>query len=93
MQNDLQPLFVQYGVSLVLSGHNHYYARASMNGVTHLTVGGGGAPLFAPASGQPNIIVSNSSYSFSEFVISGSSLTARVVNNSGATIDTFTITR
>ncbi len=93
VQTDLQPLFVQYGVSLVLSGHNHYYARASVNGVTHLTVGAGGAPLYTPASGQPNIIVSNSSYSFGEFTISGSSLTARVVNNSGATIDTFTITR
>ena len=93
VQNDLQPLFVQYGVSLVLSGHNHYYARASVNGVTHLTVGAGGAPLYTPASGQPNIIVTSSSYSFGEFTISGSTLTARIVNNSGGTIDTFTITR
>ncbi len=28
VQNDLQPLFVQYGVSILFSGHNHYYARA-----------------------------------------------------------------
>jgi Calcineurin-like phosphoesterase len=93
VQSDLQPLFEQYGVALVLGGHNHYYARALVNGVTHLTVGGGGAPLYTPASGQPNIVVTNKSYSFGEFTISGNTLTARIVNNSGATIDTFTITR
>ena len=93
VQNDLQPLFVQYGVSLVLSGHNHYYARAVVNGVTHLTMGGGGAPLYTPAAGQPYIVVTNKSFSFGEFTISGNTLTAKVVNNSGVTIDTFTITR
>jgi hypothetical protein len=93
VQNDLQPLFVQYGVSIVFGGHNHYYARASVNGVTHLTVGGGGAPLYTPVSGQPSIVVTNMTYSFGEFTISGNTLTAKIVNNSGATIDTFTITR
>jgi hypothetical protein len=93
VQNDLQPLFVQYGVSVLFSGHNHYYARASVNGVTHLTLGGGGAPLYTPASGQPNIVTYTKTYSFGEFTISGNTLTAKVVNNSGATIDTFTITK
>ena len=93
VQNDLQPLFVQYGVSILFSGHNHYYARASVNGVTHLTLGGGGAPQYTPASGQPNIVVTSKSYSFGEFTISGNTLTAKIVNNSGATVDTFTITR
>ncbi len=91
VQNDLQPLFVQYGVSVVFSGHNHYYARASVNGVTHLTLGGGGAPQYTPATGQPNIVVASASYSFGEFTINGNTLTVKVVNNSGATIDTFTV--
>jgi hypothetical protein len=93
VQNDLQPLFVQYGVSIVFGGHNHYYARASVNGVTHLTVGGGGAPLYSPASGQPNIVTTSKSYSFGEFSINGNTLTAKIVSNSGATLDSFTITR
>jgi hypothetical protein len=93
VQNDLQPLFVQYGVSVVFGGHNHYYARASVNGVTHLTVGGGGAPLYTPASGYPNIVTTTSAYSFGEFTVSGNTLTAKIVSNSGATIDSFTITR
>jgi Calcineurin-like phosphoesterase len=93
VQNDLQPLFVQYGVSILFSGHNHYYARASVNGVTHLTLGGGGAPQYTPATGQPNIVVISKSYSFGEFTVSGNTLTAKIVNNSGATIDTFTVTK
>ena len=93
VQNDLQPLFVQYGVTILFSGHNHYYARASVNGVTHLTLGGGGAPQYAPEANQPNIVVTSESYNFGEFTISGYTLTAKVVNNSGATIDAFTITK
>ena len=92
-QADLQPLLQQYGVAMALSGHNHYYARAMVNGIVELTLGGGGAPQYTPASGQPDIVVISKSYSFGEFTISGNTLTAKVVNNSGATIDTFTVTK
>ena len=93
VQNDLQPLFVQYGVAIVFGGHNHYYARASVNGVTHLTVGGGGAPSYTPASGQPNIVKTYKGFSFGEFSISGNTLTAKIIASSGSTVDTFTITK
>ena len=52
VQNDLQPLFNSTGCSIVFGGHNHYYARA-VTGVQHLTVGGGGAPLYTPAAAIP----------------------------------------
>jgi hypothetical protein len=93
VQKDLQPLFVQYGVAIVFGGHNHYYARASVNGVTHLTVGGGGAPSYTPASGQPNIVKTYKGYSFGEFSISGNTLTAKILNSSGSVVDSFTITK
>jgi hypothetical protein len=93
VQNDLQPLFEQYGVKIVFGGHNHYYARAVVNGVTHLTVGGGGAPLYPPQSGYPNVVVAISNYSFGTFSIAGDTLTAQIINNSGAVIDSFSITR
>ncbi|OYT11454.1 MAG: hypothetical protein B6I18_04060 [Bacteroidetes bacterium 4572_112] len=48
VKNTLQPLFKKYNVNLVLAGHNHYYARAEVNGITHITTGGGGAPLYTP---------------------------------------------
>lgn len=43
---DLQPLYERYGVHLVLQGHDHHYERAEINGVTYVTAGGGGAPLY-----------------------------------------------
>jgi hypothetical protein len=91
VQNDLQPLFLQYGVSIVFGGHNHYYARANVNGVMHLTLGGGGAPLNMPVPGQPYIVSSNPSYSFGQFTVSGNTLTAKIVNDTGTTIDTFSL--
>ncbi len=93
VQTDLQPLFQQYGVALTLSGHNHYYARASVNGITELTVGGGGAPLYTPASGYPNIVKTYKGYSFGEFTISGSTLTAKIISSSGSVVDSFSITK
>jgi hypothetical protein len=92
-QTAIQPLLQQYGVAMVLAGHNHYYARAMVNGIVELTVGGGGAPLYTPASGQPDIVATSESFSFGEFTISGNTLTAKVVDDSDATIDTFTISR
>jgi hypothetical protein len=41
------PLFEEYGVQLVLSGHDHNYQRfAARNGVTYVVHGGGGAGLY-----------------------------------------------
>jgi hypothetical protein len=93
VQTDLQPLFKQYGVSIVFGGHNHYYARAAVDGVTHLTLGGGGAPLNVPQPGYPNIVATSPSYSFGQFSVAGDTLTAKIVDSSGAVIDSFTITR
>ena len=92
-QTDLQPLLQQYGVAMVFAGHNHYYCRAMVNGIVELTLGGGGAPQYTPASGQPDIVTYDKAYSFGEFTISGNTLTAKVISNMGATIDTFTVTK
>ena len=59
VQTIIQPLAELYGVSIVFGGHNRYYARAVVNGVQHLTVGGGGAPLYTPDPGQPFIVTAS----------------------------------
>jgi len=93
IQSTYEPLFEQYNVALVLGGHNHYYARAMVNGIPELTVGTGGAPLYGPASGQPNIVKTYQGYGYARFSISGSTLTGTFISVSGSTIDTFTVTR
>ena len=40
------PLFRRYRVALVLQGHNHQYERIRRGGVTYITTGGGGAPVY-----------------------------------------------
>jgi 3',5'-cyclic AMP phosphodiesterase CpdA len=55
------PLFENYGVQLVLSGHDHNYQRfASQNGVTYVVDGGGGAGLYrlhpCPRSYPPRVL-------------------------------------
>ena len=40
------PLFEQYNVSAVFSGHDHVYERADHNNVHYFVSGGGGAPLY-----------------------------------------------
>ncbi len=40
------PLFEQYDVSAVFSGHDHVYSRAEHNDVHYFISGGGGAPLY-----------------------------------------------
>jgi len=39
-------LFEKNGVDLVLSGHSHFYQRNFYNGIYHLILAGGGAPLY-----------------------------------------------
>ena len=40
------PLFEQYQVSAVFSGHDHVYTRAEHEGIRYFVTGGGGAPLY-----------------------------------------------
>jgi hypothetical protein len=93
VQNDLEPIFEQYQVALVLGGHNHYYARASVKGIMHLTVGTGGAPQYSPASGQPDIISTYKGSGFAKFEINGSTMTGWFVSGNGTVRDTFSLTR
>jgi hypothetical protein len=91
VQNYIQPLCVQYGVSIVFGGHNHYYARAMVNGIAHLTIGGGGAPLYTPVPSYPNIVATSMSYHFTKIEIDSTWLHFKAINTSGNIIDSFSI--
>jgi predicted phosphodiesterase len=91
-QTYLQPLFTQYGVDLVLTGHNHNYARAVVNGVQHVTNGGGGAPLYTVDPTMPYIVAADMSYQYSEIAINGNTLTSTARRADGSVIETFTVT-
>ncbi len=89
VQNYIQPLCVQYGVSIVFCGHNHYYARKTVDGVKHLTLGGGGAPLYDP---NPSMVeVASKSYHFAKISINGNQLDFEALKPDGTVIDLFTL--
>lgn len=92
VQNYIQPLCEQYGVSIVFAGHNHYYARAVVNGVQHVTTGGGGAPLYTPNPGYPYVVTATKSHHFCAVEIEGDVLDFKAITPAGVVIDSFTIT-
>ncbi|MGB9772048.1 MAG: metallophosphoesterase [Candidatus Kapaibacteriota bacterium] len=48
MQEFTTKVLEKYRVDLVLNGHNHFYQRSKINGIYHIVIGGGGAPLYNP---------------------------------------------
>ena len=93
VQTRIQPLCETYGVNVVFAGHNHYYARAQVNGVAHLTTGGGGAPLRPVDLGFPNIVTATSTLQFCRIAVNGNQLDLESVAPGGAIIDSFSLLR
>jgi hypothetical protein len=88
VQDFIQPLCLEYGVVMVLAGHNHYYARAVVDGVQHVTTGGGGAPLHTPDSGYPHVVAAEEAHHYCCIEIDGARLRLAAVALEGDTLDT-----
>jgi hypothetical protein len=86
----IQPLCEQYGIPIVFGGHNHYYARAEVNGVQHITTGGGGAPLYQPDLNFPNVITATMAHHFCTIEIEDDILSFKAIKPDGTVIDSFT---
>ena len=92
-QNYLVPLFEQYDVSLVINGHNHYYARAVNNDIHYITTGGGGAPLYSPDNSYPHIVRTDRSYHFLKIQIrNNQTMHITAIRQNGTIIESFDIT-
>jgi len=89
VQNVIQPLCLQYGVDLVINGHNHYYSRAVVYGIDHITTGGGGAPLYTPNPNADSIVKISKSYHYCRVHIDGDTLTFTAIDKDGNVIETF----
>ncbi len=91
VQDYIQPLCLQYDVAIVFGGHNHYYARAVVDGVEHVTTGGGGAPLYQPNPTYPYIVAASMSYHYCKVKIDGYRLYLKAIDTNGDVIDSFSI--
>ena len=86
------PLFEQYGVPLVLAGHDHDYQRSRvLDGVTYV-VSGAGAKL-RPTGREDFTAVSSSTLHFLDLLVHDDRLVGRAIDHSGRLVDLFTIAR
>lgn len=90
VQQNIQPLAKQYG-ALVVNGHNHFYSRAVVDGVNHITTGGGGAPLYTPNPDKPNVVLAEKSYHYCTVSATPTALLFRAVRLDGSIIDSVTL--
>jgi len=91
VQRFIQPLCDKYNVLLILAGHNHFYSRNKINNTHHLTLGGGGAPLYEPNNASEGLIYSEKSFHFAKIDIEDDEMSVRIIKPDGSIIDTFTI--
>lgn len=85
-----EELFEKYKVNLVLNGHSHFYQRNEVKGITHLTLAGGGAPLYTPKPTKYTV-KSAKEHHYGYFEIDGHIIRFKVINKDGKEIDNFTL--
>lgn len=90
VQQDLVPLFEQYGVDMVFSGHSHVYERYCHNGIYYIVTGGGGAPLHS-LQNDDRRQAGESIYHHCVIDVGSTSLTLLARDNDGFEFDTITI--
>jgi hypothetical protein len=91
----LIPMFARHGGTAYLAGHDHTYERSELpGGVTGITCGGGGAPLYektADAARQnPYSRVYAARHHYCLFAVDSSEVSMQVVSLEGDLIDTHT---
>jgi 3',5'-cyclic AMP phosphodiesterase CpdA len=83
----LVPWMRRHGVQLYINGHDHNYERSRpLDGITYLTVGGGGAAL-RPVLPGPNSARAVSRYSFAELSFTPNDLMIEAWDSKGERID------
>ncbi|MCD6393212.1 MAG: DNRLRE domain-containing protein, partial [Planctomycetes bacterium] len=78
-------------IDIVFGGHNHYYARCVVDGIQHITTGGGGAPLRPVGETPAYVVTAESVLQFCEIDIQGDQLDFIARREDGSVLDTFTM--
>ncbi len=95
LKEGLLPILEQYGVDIVLSGHDHFYERLLNNNITYIVTGGAGAPLYKIIDAYK---LEQSQYAESTLHavlidVYENQMDLRAINTSYGIIDRFTINR
>jgi 3',5'-cyclic AMP phosphodiesterase CpdA len=92
----MEPLLIKYGVSLVLTGHDHLYERSKpQHGITHFVAGSGGK--LRPGDYRPNQPFSarlvDSTNVFVAIELKGDQLIFNSIATDGSVVDSGVLTR
>ena len=85
-------LFEPNKVDLVLAGHSHFYQHNRVNGIPHLVIGGGGAPLVQPVDALYTV-KSAKLYNYAIVDFTPASLHLVVHDDAGNVIDTIDLAK
>ncbi len=95
LRRALEPLLVKHGVSVVFSGHEHFYERLKpQQGITYFISGGAGS--LRPRDIRPSDLEDagfDEDYHFMLVEISGDELYYQAISRTGATVDSGVVRR
>ncbi len=102
LEREISPLFDEYGVDLVLSGHDHHYERTRPLhddeialpgcGPVYIVTGGGGASRFARGVGRSPIQAwSSLEHHFVELRITDEEIRGTAIDERGRSLDQFIV--
>lgn len=81
------PQFKRLGVKLVFTGHNHGYDRNEKDGITYVTAGGGGAPLYPCGASHGSQQACVSDYHYVRCKTEADSIACQAKLIDGSTVD------
>ena len=95
LRDQLEPLFLKYGVDLVLTGHEHFYERLKPQKGIHYIISGSAAKLRKGNIGNSGMTAKgfDQGFTFMLFEIAGDTLHFQTIDENGKTIDSGTIAR
>jgi predicted phosphodiesterase len=90
LRSQLEPLFMKYGVTVVFTGHDHFYERVKpQNGIYHWVCGAGGSLRKGDIDRGTGLtdVGFDTDYSFMLVEIDGSDMYFQAISRTGQTID------
>lgn len=104
VRRNWQGLFDKYGVDLVLSGHDHVYARShrvyknkisdnSIYGTTYVIGGSGGLKFYGGKANEMYAKLVEYTSVANIITVSNNSISAQLINKDGNVLDTFSISK
>lgn len=96
VRDHLVPIFEEYDVDFVLTGHSHLYERGEKNGVTYITSGSAGDSNLGANiqyANHPEIVTAILDNVYTKFKVDNDSVFLEVINKDSIIVDTFSKTK